>query len=755
MQTLRCHPVLVKFLGFICLCLLLIGITLTAFCGHDRVLAPNQSGYVITGKFALNGTPEVRKGTLQTLKKRGDGIILWGSWMQDDRHTGQLVSPAFPAPLVLSLFVSGFASGKPPTQPNRLYVEHVATGEQFDLRVARLGFAWKELSWVLPLHWRNQPMRVIAIDGSQTVEGWLGLSSPLQVSFLSLLARQFSAIALVPLYVLYFALFLIPGLRLANALIERYALHSALTVILAMAISALIGYVTFWVYLLNANLGTGFSLCILLATVYAAIAWGRQRDNRVFLTTPDIALPLVLMLLVGLGYTAILYAINLGVVPEMAAQVRFFDGFPPDNVLPKLFADRLYDGKDPRPLLGEWLSSDRPPLQTGIMLVQRPLSFLSGARGLHYQILSTIAQCSWIAAMWALCRRLHFSGWQITFTLGFAIGSGFFFFNSVYVWPKLLAAALTVLAFTLLLPSVIEARRPSTTELSLAAGSAALGLLAHGGVVFTLPAIALMLVRPRSFPHVRHIIVGCLVFGILLAPWSAYQKFYEPPGDRLAKWHLAGVVNIDSRSTLQALKDSYQRLSLAQIADYKWENLKTLVDHPNTDTTSPNLTRQKEFFHLARSLGLLNFGWLLWGLIVLLKRTKIPPQIRHISLVLGVSVFSLLFWVLVMFGPATTVLHQGSYATIMLLFTGLAGVMTRLPPLLVSAMLAFQTVWFAMNWLSAPSLSTQTDLMMAPNIFLSGLAVLCLLGIGQILRRVAQVSFTDAIEHSAPVQHPH
>jgi hypothetical protein len=724
----------------VCLGVVLVGVTLTVICGSDRVLAPSRSGYVVTGQFALNGSPEVRKSTVQTLKKRGEGIVLWGSWTQGDRQTGQLMSPSFPAPLLLSLFVSG----EPSTDGNRLLIERISTREQRDLRLPPLGQRWQELYWVLPLDWRNQLIKVIAIDGSQKAQGWLGVSSPLQVSFLSFLGRQWSAIGLVPLYLLYFALFLTPGLLLAKVLVQRGTLHPALTVILAMAINALIGYATFWVYLLNANLGTGLSVCILLATV-VGIAWGRQRKMHLFLATPDLAWPLLLMLLVGLGYTAILYTINLGVVPEMVAQVRFFDGFPPDNVLPKLFADRLYDGKDPRPLLGEWLSSDRPPLQTGIMLVQRPLSFLSGARGLHYQILSTIAQCSWVATMWALCRRLTFSGWQIALTLAFSIGSGFFFFNSVYVWPKLLAAAFVVLAFTLLLSSVLESRRPSTLECGLAAGSAALGMLSHGGVVFTLPAIVLMLIRPRSFPKRHQIVLGCLVFGLLLAPWSAYQKFYEPPGNRLAKWHIAGVVQIDSRSTIQAIKDSYNRLSLAQIANNKWENLKILAASPETGMLSPKLTREKEFFHLTRSLGLLNLGWFLWCAILLLKRTKLSPQIKPISLVLGVSVFSLLFWVLVMFGPATTILHQGSYATVILLFIGLAGVITRLPQLLVYAVLALQALWFVINWVLAPSWSMQGYLLTAPNLFLSGVAVVCLLSISQTLRRIMQASFTDTI----------
>ncbi|WP_225852883.1 hypothetical protein, partial [Haemophilus parainfluenzae] len=63
---------------------------------------------------------------------------------------------------------------------------------------------------------------------------------------------------------------------------------------------------------------------------------------------------------------------------NVIANTRFLPGgsLPPDNILPYLFAERLYHGIDPRPLLGEWQSSDRPPLQAGLLLLQALLTGL-------------------------------------------------------------------------------------------------------------------------------------------------------------------------------------------------------------------------------------------------------------------------------------------------------------------------------------------------------------------------------------------
>lgn len=734
-----------------------LGIVLTAICGPDRILVSGTVGYTITGEFSVNETLPMQPNLPEAAAAQSKGIVLWRSLEDAQKNTGKLVSPPFRSPAILGLFVSAWTN----SPHDKLLIERVDTGEQISLRLGNLSERWTKLEWLPPLSWYGHSVRLMAINAHRDSAASLGVSSPLQISSLNLLAKQFRLIAIVPLYTICFVLFLVPGLLIAKLIVESYKLHSALSVILAIAVNALLGYVTFWVYFLNNTVGVRFSFFILFVTIQIIVflLLYRRRSITAFLITEDVAFPSILMLVVGLTYLLALYIIDLGVSSESVVDVRFWHEFPPDNVLPRLFAEKLYAGQDPRPLMGDWLSSDRPPLQVGIILLQRPFAALyDSSSELHYQILGTIVQCSWLAAIWALCRVLGFRGWRIAQVMAFSIFSGFFFFNTIYVWPKLLAGAMVILAFVLLAPAVFEARRPSTAEVGLAGIAAALGMLSHGGVVFTLPAIALMLVRPRSFPALRQIVVGLLVFGLLLAPWSAYQKFYEPPGDRLLKWHLAGVVHIDSHSATQAIKDSYQHLSFTQIANNKWENLKALLDSSEavrlrtTAERATDLPRQKEFFHLARGLGILNLGWLLW-LTVLFGWLKLATAPKRLHLVLGVSVFSLLFWVLVMFGPATTVIHQGSYATVILLFVGLTALLTQLPRLLVYIALAFQTVVFVTNWLISTTFRSVDRLPTAPNIFLLGLMLLSFVGIIYILRRLTHASFVEEDSTNRSVSH--
>ena len=53
--------------------------------------------------------------------------------------------------------------------------------------------------------------------------------------------------------------------------------------------------------------------------------------------------------------------------------------------------------------------------------------------------------------------------------------------------------------------------------------------------------------------------VSALTFFTAYLPWLLYQKYYEPPGNRLLKMHLAGAPGVDSRGFIQALLVAYHQ----------------------------------------------------------------------------------------------------------------------------------------------------------------------------------------------------
>ena len=225
-----------------------------------------------------------------------------------------------------------------------------------------------------------------------------------------------------------------------------------------------------------------------------------------------------------------------------------------------------------------------------------------------------------------------------------------------------------------------------------------LGLLAHGGAIFTLPPLLLFLVIPNISPGARQILSSSAISILLMIPWVVYQKFYNPPGNRLLKWHLAGiksVENLDGRSSVQTILGSYKTLSTAKIFKNKWENTKVLIGIPPIKSN----WRPQEFFHAFRALNVLNVGWLVLLLSVFLKRWRrlIEPK-AEITMV-SASAIGLAFWVVVMFGPGETLIHHGSYATMMILFSSLAIMVIKLPKSLRYFLLIVQMTIFAITWI--------------------------------------------------------
>jgi hypothetical protein len=359
----------------------------------------------------------------------------------------------------------------------------------------------------------------------------------------------------------------------------------------------------------------------------------------------------------------------------------------------------MFNGHDPRIAFNDWRTSDRPPLQAGVMLLLHPL-FGRNWLGLRYQVLSTLLQCTWIPAVWALGRRAKLDDRRLAMVLAFLTVNGFLFVNSVFVWPKLLAAVLTVPAVMPLFPR-FRGERPAVAEVVLAAGSAALGLLAHGGVFFTLVPLGLFLLHPRWFPGVKQTVLALALFAAMLAPWLAYQRCYDPPGNRLMKWHLAGVIDIDARSTGQTLVDAYSTLTPTEFLACKWQNLKALVPSWELLTSAflrPHRWQEGDFFAVFAAAGILNLGWLMLAGPLARLRHLDPQTLQASRAMLGLALVSLAFWIVLMFIPGSSVMHQGSYTTMVVLLSSLAMLVVQLPGSCVLALWLIQSLIFAATW---------------------------------------------------------
>ena len=508
--------------------------------------------------------------------------------------------------------------------------------------------------------------------------------------------RQIAALGSVALYALDLLLFLLPGFAVSLWIAARRSCSTTRGVMLTIVASAFFGYIAFWVYFESRLAGRVFSWAVIAASVCAVVALLKhERAPRDL--AQGMRVPFGYVLITGIFYSCLLFLFKdpFTTGAEYANDRFFSDVRPGDNYIPLIFAERIYARQPIRPFCcNGWLSSDRPPLQAGILLLQRPLKPFGNVR-LNYELLGIGLQCLWICGVWVLLHAIRAPAKHINLVLGFLIFSGFLFYNSVYVWPKLLAATFVLFVLSIFLQIAVE-RRPATWfETLLAALSFALAIMAHPGCVFSVPGLAFVGIRNWRFLPAAKVLAAALIVALFIAPWIAYQKLYDPPGNRLLKMHLAGVGPIDSRSTWQAIKDTYGTLGTKTILTYKWANLKTLVGpHPFLAGRSEE-ARAAQREYVWNALGVLNVGWLVAAACLLRRRVAALP---YSALLLGIALLNLLVWSLVLIGPAYTLTEHGSYADFLLLAIGLLGFVLLLPRAAIICLFVLQALNLFALW---------------------------------------------------------
>ncbi|MBV9302305.1 MAG: hypothetical protein JOY62_18110 [Acidobacteriaceae bacterium] len=706
--------------------LLTLVVCLVIFRGRARTLISPSGQWKISGKFIPHGVYPTTK--LESSVKPGElkDMIFWGSWAGDDRNTGELVSPVFRAPSILELYVSGY-----PSKPrNGIFLEREDTHARQQLLLStnlEPGERWVKLDWMLPSSLSGKNIHLVAVDNETAPGGWLGVSTPRAAGLISVGTRHLSVILI---YLLTLFLFLLPGFAISLAIAARREVCPVSVVKLIILSSAALGYLAFWIYFGNRLLGKILSFgSVAIAALVLAIILIRHRRMRNLCR--EIATPFVYVSTVGVCYLCFLFLFGLFPSGASVPGLRFFKELRPgDNLVPLVFADKILTRAPIEPFCcGDWLSSDRPPLQTGIFLLQRTLK-LSRDIGLQYECLGTALQCLWICGVWCLLKTVRAREYPMRQVLGFLIFSGFLFYNSVYVWPKLLAATFVLFCVSIVLRLINENRPITSFDTAIGAASFSLAMMSHPGAVFSFPALLLLLLPKRRLLPLRQCVLGIALVAIFVAPWIAYQKFYDPPGNRLLKMHLAGAFDIDPRSTLQALKDSYTKWDLGTYVRFKLENLRTLIGPKPMNTailTSAHFIAEhrpdRQFAEQSRviqreyiwnAVGILNVGWL--GLVVLLFRKNRDTCYRYFGLIAASAVLDLVLWSIVMFGPAQTFTTHSSYADIILLSVGLCGFVLALPWIIVLLLFILQIVHFFGIWVFAapPTMSIQTTTGITP-----------------------------------------
>jgi hypothetical protein len=665
---------------------------------------------------------------------RDDGS---GRFLNDG--SGLLASKQFTAPAWISLCITGDLT----RQGNEVYFRLSGKQERYPvLASSEIGY-WRRVTMGLPWSWVGKPVELIVRAGPRDQSNAFGISNPRALASGTVLRSHLKALLVLPVFVVALAVFLLPGMPPAVRLAGRGLIAPVMIVPAAVVFGCLAGYLTFWAYFLHRLCGLGVGVAILGVSHVLCIAdLRRSRPMRSLILSGEVAFSVALTALVGLFYLALCQSVNLWVQFDHSPRLRFTDfTLSLDNDIPYRFAELLINGGQPRgPLMGEWHYSDRPPLQAGLLLLQMPLAYLTRLPRIWSLVASCALQCAWVPALWSLWRVSGLPRGRAGLALLFSVLTGFTLVNTLFTWPKLLPAALVVIAVNL----GLYERGPRGQGLpfvraSLLGLSAALASLGHGGVAFTLLPLGLLLLLPRYFPGWSGIAAAAVVYVAAMVPWSLFQSLYDPPGNLLVRQHLGDRNRPwdEDRSTVRNLIDCYTARSPREIADNKLVNLLTLFrasskpapdQYPWPPNGSPAPVpvdaasfRRCEFMCLFWAPGIMNLGWLA-AATACWRRQELPgPGWPAALLGLGGA----LTWVLLMFAPGSTVIHQGSYATVLLLFAALAGWLTTLPGRIPYVVLAVHAAMFTWGWL----LTSPANRLGVPNWFMILLTALFIAGL--------------------------
>jgi hypothetical protein len=517
------------------------------------------------------------------------------------------------------------------------------------------------------------------------------------------LADAVNLLAVLALHLVLTALPLVAAMLAAAACGLR---RPSLLLCVGLAASGLVAILSFWAFYASLMVGKTFIYLIPLGSLLLIVACLRSGDiDRALLR--QLATPLALW---ALGSAFLLY---LGFFhggsgdPLGMAAFRFSGGqLPPDNVIPGWFADWFYHHSHhgtPTIFPGDWLFSDRPPLQVGYLLAEHGFGW--SGNGMREQVVGVLVQQLWIVGLWALLLAARVTRRTRALVVVALMLSDLVIVHGFYVWPKLLPAAFLLAGAALFLaPGWAQLRRDRRAGLLLGA-LVSLALLAHGASVFGLVPLAVFALA-AGLPDRRSLGAAAAVALALLLPWLAYQHFADPPGDRLTKWMLAGVEPIDERGTVETIVDSYREAGIGGTLENKWHNVGTITgDAPAWDRFKIAVDdigggdwegavvefRWLFFFSLVPSLGLLLLGPVAMAPARLRGRRGDSPEWRLSVLCWWAVLGGCVVWALLMFGTsqAGTSIHVGSLAIPLLALAacvlGLCAVLPRLAPWWVGA----------------------------------------------------------------------
>lgn len=636
------------------------------------------------------------------------GMMRWWSWTPKGGAAGSITSPPFSPPRFIAVPHHGFPGDTP---RSRVVLRCVTSGAELQISRLRTNIQWATTFLEVP---RTFCAGDVVVEASADRPQFIvGVGTPFAVSSAVYHAHAaFPARALV--VVSTWAALVLVLLAVAvwlGAHTGADPLPAAFVVLGAVAMGV------FTVFHFSPPAGrTTVWLTIAGAAAVTGAARARMPDV-LGAVWAEVRVPLFVWLGVAIVCSAFVASADSGggswAVNGLFSPLRWST----DNQIPADFAEALYRNT-PRETIawGPWLASDRTPLLAALLLVPRTLVLapLGAAYGttfiaLGYTAAGITVLASWAAAVAWVCQR-----WarRATATVVWLVAAtAFVFFDTVYIWPKLLGATFVLLAFTCLFEMARAGRGPAA-RLVTVAGCAVLAYLSHASNAFALVPVAVMFVPVIWRQGLPAIAVATASGAALMLPWSLWQWFVQPGGNALLRQALANQDGFTNRASpmLPSIVAAYQTLGLDGWWNAKVAALKFITGispepgrlgnvarySPGTDVLG--YLRVLDFFVLIRSIGVA-----LAGLIVLpfLRRGPLANDAGAFAAKAAVAGIAGVLFSLVVTLPIAYMHHQPFGSLLLLTVAGamtLAGCGTAVARLALALALGY----FAVVWLWHP-----------------------------------------------------
>jgi hypothetical protein len=328
-------------------------------------------------------------------------------------------------------------------------------------------------------------------------------------------------------------------------------------------------------------------------------------------------------------------------------------------------------------------------------------------------------------------------------------GTPFVFFNSVYIWPKLLTATFCLAQYLYLVPFSRESDRAYRLRSALGGTAAALAILSHAasavavlGVFIAAIYVSKRARRSKSNAvsalqkvmafgsRWRWVLVSVLASIVVLSPWLLWTKFGFPPSNALPKYFLTGSFGFETpdESVAHAALRFYRTLTLKQWLISKGLGLETLsgfslgtfmilagtsISSSGFQNLSSTLqaVRAMQFFYMLPSLGLLLIP--LAALLYALGRRRIKGDIRRfiVGLVIAAMVsFALQFLVMMSPHVISTYPYYVPFALHLLAVVGIVMLRASAPVRWVAVL---NYVVFVFFWIALPIAKTSISSILA------------------------------------------